>query len=68
MVANPGVQPSDELSAELIAWCRKELMPHSCPRTIVFRDCLPLTLVGKVAYRQLEKELAYNLSQLLTPP
>jgi long-chain acyl-CoA synthetase len=52
---NEGYQASTELEKELIDLCHKELMPHSCPRCIEFRDRLPLTLVGKVAYRSLEE-------------
>ena len=52
---NEGWQASTELEKELIDLCRKELMPHSCPRCIEFRERLPLTLVGKVAYRSLEE-------------
>jgi long-chain acyl-CoA synthetase len=40
----------------LIAHCRKDLIKWSCPREIEFRDELPLTLVGKVAYKVLEDE------------
>ena len=52
---NEGWQASTELEKELIDLCRKELMPHSCPRCIEFRERLPMTLVGKVAYRSLEE-------------
>jgi long-chain acyl-CoA synthetase len=52
---NEGWQASTELEKELIELCRKELMPHSCPRCIEFRERLPMTLVGKVAYRALEE-------------
>ncbi len=51
---NEGWQANPDLEQELIELCKKELMPHSCPRCIEFRDRLPLTLVGKVAYRTLE--------------
>jgi long-chain acyl-CoA synthetase len=53
---NEGWHASSELEKELIELCRKELMPHSCPRCIEFRERLPLTLVGKVAYRSLEEQ------------
>ncbi len=52
---NDGWQASSDLEKELIDLCRRELMPPSCPRCIEFRDRLPLTLVGKVAYRALEE-------------
>ena len=41
---------------QLVAHCRKDLIKWSCPRNIEFRDKLPLTLIGKVAYRVLEDE------------
>jgi long-chain acyl-CoA synthetase len=53
---NSGYQPSSALEKELIEHCQKELMPHSCPRCIEFRDGLPVTVVGKVAYRLLEEQ------------
>ncbi len=53
---NEGWQANPDLEQELLDLCRKELMPHSCPRCIEFRDRLPLTLVGKVAYRALEEQ------------
>ncbi len=53
---NEGWQAGPDLEKELIELCRKELMPHSCPRCIEFRERLPLTLVGKVAYRSLEEQ------------
>jgi long-chain acyl-CoA synthetase len=53
---NSGWAASPELEKELIAMCHKELLPHACPRCIEFKDGLPLTLVGKVAYRKLEEQ------------
>jgi long-chain acyl-CoA synthetase len=53
---NAGFEANPTLEQELLALCKKELMPHSCPRCIEFRERLPLTLVGKVAYRTLEEQ------------
>jgi len=47
---------SDEIKEQLIEHCRKALIKWSCPREIEFREELPKTLVGKVAYRVLEDE------------
>ncbi len=41
---------------EIIEHCRKHLIKWSCPREIEFRNDLPHTLVGKVAFNVLEKE------------
>lgn len=45
-----------ETEKELINYSRDHLIKWSCPRTIEFRDDLPKTLVGKIAYNALEKE------------
>ena len=41
---------------ELLAYCRKHIAKYAMPSDIEFRDELPKTLVGKVAYRVLEDE------------
>ena len=41
---------------ELLAYCRKHIAKYAMPYDIEFRDELPKTLVGKVAYRVLEEE------------
>ena len=47
-----------EMEKELIDFCRKDLILWSCPREIEFRQELPLTLVGKVAFAELAAEEA----------
>ena len=37
-------------------YCRKNIAKYAMPYEIEFRDQLPKTLVGKVAYRVLEEE------------
>ncbi|MFO7710121.1 MAG: AMP-binding protein [Desulfobacterales bacterium] len=44
------------METALIEHCQKDLIKWSCPREIEFRDSLPLTLVGKVAYKVLQDE------------
>ena len=39
-----------------MAYCRKNIAKYAMPYEIEFRDQLPKTLVGKVAYRVLEEE------------
>ena len=41
-----------------MAYCKKHIAKYALPSEIVFRESLPTTLVGKVAYTQLEKEEA----------
>ncbi len=56
-----GIAPTQEVKDELMAYCRKHIAKYAMPYDIEFRSELPKTLVGKVAYRQLEEEeLAKN--------
>jgi long-chain acyl-CoA synthetase len=47
---------SPAMADELIRHCREHLIKWSCPREVEFRESLPLTRVGKVAYTVLEQE------------
>ena len=51
-----GVPANDETKETLMAYCRKNIAKYAMPYDIEFRDDMPKTLVGKVAYRQLEEE------------
>ena len=48
--------PTDETKAHLMEYCRKHIAKYALPYDIEFREDLPKTLVGKVAYRVLEEE------------
>lgn len=52
----PGVTPGEETKQELLAYCRRNIAKYAMPYDIEFRDDMPKTLVGKVAYRILEEE------------
>ena len=56
VVPMPGVAPSEELKQEILSYCAEHIAQYAIPRQIEFRSSLPKTLVGKVAYRQLEEE------------
>lgn len=43
-----GTAPSDELAAELLAYCRSHLASIKCPRTVDFDDDLPRLPTGKL--------------------
>ena len=58
LMLKPGVEANDATKEEIMAYCRKNIAKYALPREIEFRDELPKTLVGKVAYRQLEEEEA----------
>ncbi len=50
-----GVAPSDAVKEEILEHCRKNVAKYAMPCDIEFRDEMPKTLVGKVAYRVLEE-------------
>ena len=52
----PGIEASEETKQELLDYCRKNIAKYAMPYDIEFRNEMPKTLVGKVAYRQLEEE------------
>lgn len=56
IVLKPGVPGTESVRESIMDYCRKHIAKYSMPRAIEFRDELPKTLVGKVAYRQLEEE------------
>lgn len=56
IVPQKGIAPTEELKEELLDYCKKYIAKYACPREIEFREDLPKTLVGKVAYKELENE------------
>ena len=56
IMLKPGVPASEETREELMEYCRKHIAKYAMPKEIEFREELPKTLVGKVAYRKLEEE------------
>ena len=56
IVPAQGVVPSEELKEEILAYAIKHIAKYAMPKEVEFREDLPRTLVGKVAYRVLEDE------------
>jgi len=54
----PGVPANQETKDKILAYAAKHIAKYAMPKDIEFRDELPKTLVGKVAYRVLEEEEA----------
>ena len=63
VMLKPGVEKSEENKRVLIEYCKKNIAKYAIPYDIEFRDQLPKTLVGKVAYRVLEEEENSKLIQ-----
>jgi long-chain acyl-CoA synthetase len=47
-VPAPGVASDDALRERIVAHCKENLLIYAIPTSIVFRDRLPMTLVGKI--------------------
>ncbi len=54
----PGVEPTEETRRAIMDYAAKHIAKYAMPKELEFRESLPKTLVGKVAYRQLEEEEA----------
>ncbi|MBQ4452235.1 MAG: hypothetical protein II912_07675 [Clostridia bacterium] len=52
----PGVDADESTRAEIMEYCKKNIAKYAMPYDIEFRQEMPKTLVGKVAYRVLEAE------------
>jgi len=58
VVLKPGVKETEEDAREILNhYLEKHVAKYAMPKEINFRDALPKTLVGKVAYRELEEEV-----------
>lgn len=56
VMLKPGVPANEETKEWILDYCRKHIAKYAMPKDIEFRESLPKTLVGKVAYRVLEEE------------
>ena len=54
----PGVPASEETRQAIMDYAAKHIAKYAMPKELEFRESLPKTLVGKVAYRELEEEEA----------
>lgn len=59
----PNVPANEETRRELMDYCRKHIAKYAMPYDIAFREEMPKTLVGKVAYRVLEEEEAARMAE-----
>ena len=54
IVLRDGLAPTDEIKDSILDHCRRNIAKYAMPREFEYRSELPRTLVGKVAYTQLE--------------
>ena len=62
IVLRDGLEPTEEIKTSILEHCKKNIARYAMPREIEYRDNLPRTLVGKVAYLELEKEEAARIA------
>ena len=67
VMLKPGVEKSQATKDALMSYCRKHIAKYAMPYDIEFRDELPKTLVGKVAYRVLEEEELQHIQATQAP-
>ena len=63
VMLKPGVPATEETRNSIMEYCRKHIAKYAMPKEIEFREVLPKTLVGKVAYRELEEEELNKLKE-----
>lgn len=63
----PDGQPTEETKQILLNYCRENIAKYAMPYDISFKEDMPKTLVGKVAYRVLEEEELKNIKQQEEP-
>ncbi len=59
-----GIEPSEELRAELMKWVRREIGPIATPDILQFAPSLPKTRSGKIMRRILRKIAENNFANL----
>lgn len=56
IVLQPEIKVTSKIKSEIKEYCEKNLAKYMIPKEFEFRESLPKTLIGKVNYRELEKE------------
>ena len=56
IVLKKGITPNHDTEKEILKYCEKNLSKYMIPKKIEFRESLPKTMIGKVNYKELEKE------------
>ena len=56
IVLNNGIKVTNKIKNDIKEYCEKNLAKYMLPKEYVFRESLPKTMIGKVDYRELEKE------------
>ena len=63
VVLKAGIKADEETKKRILDQIRLHIAAYALPREIEFRESLPKTLVGKVAYRLLQEEEENKLKE-----
>ncbi len=63
IVLKSGFEATEETKQQILDYCKTYLDVFERPKEIIFKDELPKTLVGKVAYHSLEEEAEKELQE-----
>jgi long-chain acyl-CoA synthetase len=58
IVLNADVPKTDAVRESILHYCKEHIARYAIPEALEFLDALPRTLVGKVAYRELEADIS----------
>ena len=58
IVLKDGLKENAKIRSEIKEYCEKNLSKYMIPKEFVFRQSLPKTMIGKVDFKELEKETA----------
>ena len=68
VVLKPDVSPTDEVKESIRLHCEKNIAKYAMPYEFEYRESLPKTLVGKVAYTILEAEEKKKSKRIIKEP
>ena len=63
VVLNEGYEPSEETKMSIMEQLAVHVASYALPKEIIFKESMPKTLVGKVAFRVLEEEAEKELAE-----
>lgn len=66
LVLKPGIEPTDDVKESIYEHCKENIAKYAIPYEFEYRDSLPQTLVGKVAYTVLEQEELKKIGEVET--
>lgn len=56
IILRPGVPANRQTLDNIMMYCKRHIAKYAMPKEVEFREELPKTLIGKIAFRKLEEE------------